>query len=221
MWGLPEVTLADLVDDAVRLPCPIILDHCCLPPYEGPSDHDDLVPLLKTAMHLKPSIIVELGTGFGNAVANLCQVCDARIYTVNALPHQVSGRVTTFTLPQEEIGCVYRKYGYGHRVVQIYSDTMRLKLRDYLPRPSVDLAIVDACHDTPYVINDFLRIAPYMKDDGMILLHDTHPSMEGHLAGSYKACMVLRRHGYDIRYMTGTWWGVWTKNGCPGHRTVV
>jgi hypothetical protein len=35
--------------------------------------------------------------------------------------------------------------------------------------------------------------------------------MRAHLGGSYIACMKLRRQGFDIRHLTGTWWAVWIK----------
>jgi hypothetical protein len=94
-------------------------------------------------------------------------------------------------------------------VVQIYCNTLELNLSQYLAGPIVDLAIVDACHDRPCVMHDFATVVPYMKPNGIVLLHDTHPSMAGHLWGSYTACMMLRRRGYDIRHIADTWWGIW------------
>jgi hypothetical protein len=86
---------------------------------------------------------------------------------------------------------------------------MQLDLAPYLAHSSVDLAIVDACHDCEYVINDFLKVVPYIRPGGMVLLHDTHPSLSLHLWGSYRACMVLRQRGFDICHIKDTWWGVW------------
>ena len=76
--------------------------------------------------------------------------------------------------------------------------------------PASALAVIDACHDTMYVVNDFEKVRPFMRPDGMIFLHDTHPSLAKHLHGSYLACMKLRQQGYDIRHLTNTWWGLWT-----------
>src|SRR5205823_1006557 len=101
--------------------------------------------------------------------------------------------------------------------VQIFENTLDLNLAEYMPLASVDLAIVDACHDTDYVVNDFLKVRPFVRAGGVVLLHDTHPSMAGHLAGSYTDCLLLRRQGFDIRQLTNTWWAVWRNEPSNGH----
>jgi len=191
-----------------------ILDQISLPPpYVDPKthDHDDLTPLVRIVRHLKPKMILELGTAYGNTVANLCKVCEARILTVNALPEQLSGQFVTYALTKDEIGNVYRRYGFEDRVTQIYANTLDLDLMSHLGRPCVDLAIIDACHDTSYVISDFFKVLPVLNQTAIVLLHDTHPSMEDHLAGSYVACLKLRRQGFDIRYIQSTWWAIWQR----------
>jgi len=214
LWGLPEIDIDALTDGAGSLSAPLLLDDCCLPPYHsnGPTTHNDIVPLVQIAAYRKPSIILELGTAHGNTIANLARICDARLFTVNALPEQMSGAVTTFALRQEDIGRVYRTYGYESRVTQVYANTLVMDLRSYMAPETIDLAVIDACHDTSYVINDFLKVLPYVRDGGILLLHDTHPSMKEHLVGSYMACMTLRRSGYDIKHLCNTWWGVYVKN---------
>ena len=93
--------------------------------------------------------------------------------------------------------------------MQIFKNTLDLNLGEFFDGPVVDLAIIDACHDTGYVINDFFKVRPFIKPRGVILLHDTHPSMKDHLAGSYIACAKLRRRGQDIKHIDGTWWAFW------------
>lgn len=213
VWGLPETTVQELLGVMLKPIAPesIILEHCCLPPYKKPHEHNDIIPLLQIAAHIKPEVILEVGTAHGNTVANLCRVCDAKIFTVNALPEEMSGHFTTFSLAKEDIGCIYRDHGYLERVVQIYANTMDLDLGQHLSTPTIDLAIIDACHDQDYVLNDFLKVVPFVRKGGLVMLHDTHPSMVGHLAGSNKACMRLRRAGFDIKHINGTWWGIWSK----------
>jgi predicted O-methyltransferase YrrM len=173
--------------------------------------HDDIGALLRIVKTLNPKIVLELGTAYGNTTANICQISEAKIFTVNALPEQISGNVTTFALTKETIGSIYRQYGFQNRVIQIYENTLNLNLNSYFKTPCVDLAIVDACHDTEYVINDFIKVLPSLKDKAIVLLHDTHPSMAGHLKGSYKACMNLRKQGFKIKHIKDTWWAIWQK----------
>lgn len=211
-YELPALDLESLVQGEPQIEPPV-LDDICLPPYYGVSDHDDFVPLMKIIKSFRPEVVVELGTAHGNTVANICSQCPtAKVYTVNAPAEQQTGTLTTYALAREEIGRVYRAYGFADRVVQIFKNTLNLDLSEYFSEPMVDLALIDACHDTEYVINDFFKVLPFMRSRGMILFHDTHPSMRHHLLGSYRACMMLRRKGYDIRYINNTWWAVWSNS---------
>lgn len=190
-----------------------ILEDVCLPPYVGPPENQDFSVLMHVARVLQPKTVVELGTAHGNIAANICRQCpDATVYTVNALPDELTGEIVTYALTRDEIGRVYKNYGFEQRVVQILENTLHLDLSKHFDAPVVDLAIIDACHDTDYVINDFLKVQPFVKPDGVVLFHDTHPSMAAHLEGSYVACMTLKRRGYDIRHVKNTWWAVWVNS---------
>ena len=70
---------------------------------------------------------------------------------------------------------------------------MAIDLTRYLPAASVDFTIIDACHDVDFVINDFLCILPLLHSKSIVLFHDVHPSLEGHLRSSYIACMYLQK----------------------------
>jgi hypothetical protein len=210
--GLPRVGMGSLLRAVPEVEAPIV-EAICMPPYYWATDHDDYAPAMQLARGLRARLIVELGTAHGNTTANLCRHCpDAEVVTVNAPAEVMTGVGTTFALTREQIGHVYRGAGFGGRVKQLFANTLDLDLSGVVPARSVQLAIVDACHDPEYVENDFRKVEPYVADDGVMLLHDTHPSMEGHLRGSYAACMELRRQGYDIRWLEGTWWGVWVRD---------
>lgn len=212
-YALPTVTLAEVAPNDLPLRAPILQD-ICMPPYFGATDHDDFTPLMKIARSLQPRLIVELGTAHGNTVANLCnQVDSCRVYTVNAPVEMQTGDAITFQLTRDEIGRAYRQSGFGDRVVQIFENTLDLDLSRYMADACVDLAIVDACHDTPYVVNDFLKVKPFVREGGVVLLHDTHPSVAGHLGGSYTACLLLRKKGFDVRHLENTWWAIWENTG--------
>jgi predicted O-methyltransferase YrrM len=208
---LPVVELESIVARDVEIEPPIMKD-ICLPPYHKFDDHDDYTPLMKIVKSLQPSVVLELGTAHGNATANICRQSQrTKIYTVNAPVEEQTGNLTTYDLTVEEIGRVYREHGFGERVVQIFANTLHLDLSQYFKEPVIDLAIIDACHDTDYVINDFHKVRPYVKPGGMVLFHDTFQSpAPSHLDGSYRACLKLRREGYDIRQLNNTWWAVWT-----------
>jgi predicted O-methyltransferase YrrM len=210
-YPLPTTTLDQLLPGQSSIHPPIMED-ICMPPYYGFDDHDDYSALMHIATRLNPKVVVELGTAHGNTIANLCQHCpEARFYTVNAPVEEQTGDVVTFELQKGDIGRVYRNSGYEARVQQIFANTLHLDLSMFIPGPTVDLAIVDACHDEAFVLNDFLKVEPFVRPGGVVVLHDTHPSMNDHLKGSYVASMRLRKNGYDVRHLSGTWWGTWVK----------
>ena len=212
-YELPTIELQDIAPRKVVLP-ELIMEDICMPPYIEPTDHDDIHPLLAIAANLQPKVIVELGTAHGNTTANLCRVCpETTIYTVNAPAEEQTGDLVTFELTRAEVGRVYRNNGFNDRVVQIFKNTLDLDFSENFPEPMIDLAIVDACHDTDFVLNDFHKVQPYIKPGGIVVLHDTDPSMWQHLHGSYIACMKLREQGFDIRQLRTTWWGVWQNKG--------
>jgi predicted O-methyltransferase YrrM len=210
---LPVIKLETLAPGEVKVEAPI-MDDICLPPFHGPKDHDDYTPLMKIVRSLAPKVVVELGTAHGNAAANICQhSAETKVYTVNAPVEEQTGVITTYELTSQEIGRVYREHGFSDRVVQIFENTLKLDLSKYLPEPFIDLAIIDACHDTDYVINDFHKVRPYVRRGGIVLFHDTYPSpFPTHLDGSYEACLKLRGEGYDIGRIENSWWGVWVNN---------
>ena len=211
IYHVPSIGLEYIAPTDIEIEPPI-LEDICLPPYFGPTDHDDYLPLMKIVKALQPSVVVELGTAHGNLTANICQQCpQATVYTVNAPAELQTGEMVTYQLSLEDIGRVYKNYGFANRVVQIFENTLDLNLSEFLAGQVVDLAIIDACHDTDYVINDFHKVEPFVKPRGIVLLHDTHPSMENHLAGSYIACAKLRRRGFDIKHIENTWWAFWEK----------
>ena len=211
-FALPLIPLQALAPDDPAIEPPI-MEQICLPPYHGVHAHDDYTPLFKIVRSVQPRVVLELGTAYGNTVANICnQVPDCRVWTVNAPAERMTGDITTYSLDASEIGYVYRKYGFGDRVVQILENTLDLDLSHYLNPGSVDLAIIDACHDVEYVLNDFRKVEPFVQPGGLVLFHDTYPSRNRHTWSSYEACMRLRQHGFDIQLVDGSWWAVWRKN---------
>jgi predicted O-methyltransferase YrrM len=209
--ALPEISLQTLsgTDSLVHAQDPI-MDDICMPPYHGANAFDDYNSLISVARWLQPACILELGTAHGNTVANLCrELPNARVITVNAPVSMQTGVLTTYELTESEIGRVYRNHGFSGRVKQVYADTMAMNLSDHLGTEKIDLAIIDACHDRAYVVNDFKKTIPHMRVGGVVLLHDTHPSLLHHLYDSYRACVELRESGYDVKYLKGSSWGVY------------
>jgi len=207
-YQLPKIALGDK-EIPFKQYYPDILDEICIPPYKGEGNLKDFSILFSIIDFLKPDLILEFGTAHGNTVANICSKFPSRIITVNALPEQIEGRVLTYTLTEDEIGYVYRKFGFSNRVEQIYANTRVINLKNNLDDQKINLGIIDACHDSEFVLNDFLKIQPFMSPNSIVLFHDTHPSLNRHYIDSYIGCMYLRKLGFHICYIEESSWGIW------------
>lgn len=205
--ALPEIMLDTIVGRMEAFEP--ILDDICMPPYLGPDSNQDFSFLMNLAKKINPEYIFEYGTASGNTVANLCKYTSARVVTLNALLEDTSGSYRTYDLAKDEIGSVYIKYGFQDRVQQIYCDSMNFVPEAYT-NAKFDLVIIDACHDFEYVLNDFLSISHLVGENGYVIFHDCDESMSGHLSGVWRACTHLRRAGYNIKKVQGTWWALWS-----------
>lgn len=188
-----------------------ITDDCCMPPLpELP--HDDMGVVLRIARSIPAKLICEIGTAHGNLAANLLRNCpEASLITINALAGSQTGTIVTYELAEHDIGRVYRRYGYHDRVRQVLTNSLKLDLAQYTTPDSLDLAVVDGCHDLEFVQNDFDKVRPFVRPGGVVLFHDTHPSQHGHLASSYRACLLFRRQGFDVKWIRDSWWAYWKK----------
>lgn len=172
----------------------------------------DTNALFRILIHLNPKVVFEFGTAYGNTTANICDRCkNATVFTINAFSKQITPQMHTMKIEDSEIGEVYRKCQYQDRVFQILNDSYVINLLDYFNKPEIDLCIIDGCHETRYVMSDFLNVFPFVSKKGIILFHDTSPALPD--KRSYNACVNLREFGFDIRYLSGTTWGIWKNDG--------
>lgn len=74
--------------------------------------------------------------------------------------------------------------------------------------PKIDMAFIDACHESEAVLQDFDDLFPWIIDDGMVFLHDTHPIAEeytvpGLCSDCWKTPGVLKeRYGDRVEVLT-------------------
>ncbi|MBI1938134.1 MAG: FkbM family methyltransferase [Ignavibacteriales bacterium] len=72
---------------------------------------------------------------------------------------------------------------------------------------SIDMLFIDADHSKESVLKDFWNFFPYVKDHGLILLHDTHPKNlqytdKGYCGDAYLVIEELKKHNDEFEMMT-------------------
>jgi len=141
---------------------------------------------------------LEIGTSTGRGtVLMAANAPQARIYTVNIPPEEIvtgsGGRYTTIALAKEDIGKEYRARGM-HNITQIYANTAT-----WVPEIElIDVAFIDGCHDTEFVINDTRKILPFIRPGGFLLWHDFNPSLSDKFEWLRSVCL-----GVEHLYATG------------------
>jgi len=118
------------------------------------------------------SICLEIGTSLGYSAALMAlNAPQAQIYTVNIPPDEAirgeGGTYITKAWEIENIGAYYRSRGFKN-INQILANTASW-------RPNIgviDVAFIDGCHDTEFVINDTLKVLPSIRPGGFLVWHD-------------------------------------------------
>jgi len=204
---LPWEPFAAELDIVGRIPIRVTEDGW-MPPLRG-GDHPDIQTMLAVVTCLiadgKPIGVLELGTAYGNGMANILEHGGEHIghaHTVCALPEQITGELITRAFPREEIGRQLKKYETANLWFTL-ENTLNLSPSDFTHQ--YDLCIVDACHDIDYVLNDLDVCLEVLTEDGVIMLHDVYPGSQPYQALQLRAGV----HGQPIiRTLPGTWWAV-------------
>ena len=72
----------------------------------------------------------------------------------------------------------------------------------------IDFLFIDADHNYEQALKDFINYSKIVKDNGIIILHDTYPENESHLllakcGTAYKVARYIRQNcGRDYEIMT-------------------
>jgi predicted O-methyltransferase YrrM len=159
-----------------------------------------------------PSVCVDIGTGVGYSAAVMAiNHPGAEIWTVNVPPEEYgeAGTLTTVKLAREEIG----RYWRGRQIAsikQVYANTALWEPET----DHIDVAFIDGCHDTEFVINDTIKVLRHMRPGAFLLWHDFSPSLApklGWIASVHRALETLFRRRIlsgRVLHVRDSWIGV-------------
>jgi predicted O-methyltransferase YrrM len=157
--------------------------------------------LFSIAIAIRPRVILELGTGPGNS---------SRAF-IRALQYwkSVTGS-DYFRLHSCDIDPALgqRLRGFGP-IVQTYTmKTDELALHWATYKTEIDLLFIDADHSHEQSLRDFLNFSPWVRPDGLVVLHDTYPLTQKHeelrySGGVWKTAQIIKQeHCKDFEIMT-------------------
>lgn len=146
--------------------------------------------LFSVTISAAPVVIVELGTGPGVSSLAFKRV----IQYYNGLRPQ-KGLLHTCDLDARVLKRVKR---WGSLVDAHLMSTDDFAVQWAGHKTPIDLLYIDADHSYEQSLKDFEHFAPFVKPNGLILMHDTFPLSEGfeqlHLSGTvYKTAQHIKR----------------------------
>jgi len=176
-----------------------VIDDKKIYEFDGPEDVNerrlrDAETLATVVRNANPSVCLEIGTsdGHGTALMSLNASPQARIYTINIPPEEITsgagGELTTVALEREKIGAYYRKRNMTN-ITQILANTARWQ-PDIGP---IDVALIDGCHDTRFVYNDTVKVLKQMKPGSFVIWHDFNLSLVNKYEWIYTVCLGVER----------------------------
>ncbi len=156
------------------------------------------------AFWIEPRLYVEYGISSGRCVEQIAPLC-RQVWGVDLAPYETKTA----------------NYSHYHMTTRQFHDTI-LQVK----KPVIDLAFIDACHESDEVMQDFEELFPFIAQNGFICLHDTYPIREEYsnpmfCSDSWKVPELLRaKYGSQIELLTLPFMpGLTIVRKCEAHAT--
>ena len=149
------------------------------PPVEGNVSGFEIACLCALVRHLRPSVILEIGTFNGNTTLQLAANAPptARIYTLD-LPwdactsHEVGTGDIAFIASEKRKALRFAGTEHESKIRRLYGDSRSVNFSDLLAGGKADFIFVDAGHSYECVRNDSEKSFSVLKKGGVIIWHD-------------------------------------------------
>ena len=140
--------------------------------------YDQRLFLYQFLQEYKPQKVIELGVSAGGSSSLILQT----ISKWNGHLYSIDVQEKYYRNPQKDTGFVVKeKYPELQKYWTLYIDENTSQFMDKIG-DNIDLAFIDTAHVNPGEILDFLMVLPYLKENAIILFHDTTLSLR------YRAC---------------------------------
>jgi len=126
--------------------------------------------------NFRPHRHLEFGTWQGSGVLYCLEECAATVWTLN-LPEGERNDDGTRVYEEDDgasIGRFYREKRLGHRVCQIYCNSLAWEIANY-PKAFFDSALIDGGHAPDVVQSDTAKALALLRPEGLCLWHDFCP----------------------------------------------
>ncbi len=137
-------------------------------------------------------------------IANICKFWKPNVY----LEYGLSNCLTTSAVApfcKKLIGVDVNHHSNMNTIPNL--EFYKMTTSDFKPildslNIKIDVAFIDACHNSKVVVQDFHDIFPHLSENGMIFLHDTYPVDSIYLKPSY--CDDCYKTPNVIKYFYGS-----------------
>lgn len=147
----------------------------------------DVAFLLEMVSAVAPHVMLELGVAAGTSSAALLFALDRLPATAAARTlHSCDVRATCYFDPARATGAAVADLYPQHRADwRLDTDADARRIRARFAEGSVDLCFIDANHGHPWPLLDLLHVAPLVRSEGWVILHDIelprlHPQFQVH-----------------------------------------
>lgn len=118
----------------------------------------------------KPQKLLELGVSRGGSSISMLNAIknndSAKLYSIDKVDKIEGDKIT-------DVGAFVDNYSYLKDKWKLYTGKLALSFMDEIGS-DIDFCLIDTMHINPGEILDFIMVLPYLKEDAVVVFHDTN-----------------------------------------------